>query len=38
MDLLGRLFIFSIVKENKKFANVLTRNISEIAALKLVMS
>ena len=38
MDLLSRLFIFSPVKENKKSTNVFTRNISELAALKLVMS
>ena len=38
MDLLCRLYIFSPMKENKKFTNVLTRNISELAALKLVMS
>ena len=38
MDLLSRLFIFSPMKENKKFTNVFTRNISELAALKLVMS
>ena len=40
MDLLSRLFIFSPMKENKKFTDVFTRNISELAALKikLVMS
>ena len=38
MDLLSRLFIFSPMKENEKFTNALTRNISELAALKLVMS
>ena len=38
MDLLSCLFIFSPMKENKKFTNVFTRNISELAALKLVMS
>ena len=38
MDLLGRLFIFFPMKENKKVTDVLTRNISEIAAIKLVMS
>ena len=40
MDLLSRLFIFSPMKENKKFTNVFSRNISEfiIAAIKLVMS
>ena len=37
MDLFSRLFIFSPMKENVKFTNVLTRNISELA-LKLVMS
>ena len=31
MDLLSRLFIFSPMKENKKFANVITQNISELA-------
>ena len=30
--------IFSPMKENKKFTNVFTRKISELAALKLVMS
>ena len=35
MDLLSRLFIFSPMKEKKKFANVFTRNISELAALKI---
>ena len=38
MDLLSRLFIFSPMKEDKKFTNVFTRNFSELAALKLVMS
>ena len=39
MDLISRLFIFSPMKENKKFTNVLViQNISELAALKLVMS
>ena len=38
MDLLSRSFIFSPTEKNKKFTNVLTRNISEIVALKLVMS
>ena len=38
MDLLRRLFIFSPMKENEKFTNVFTRNISELAALKLVLS
>ena len=38
MDLLSHLFILSPIKENKKFTNVFTRNISELAALKLVMS
>ena len=33
MDLLSRLFIFSPIKENKKFTNVFTRNISELATL-----
>ena len=36
MDLLSRLFIFSPTKENKKFTNAFTRNISELAALKLI--
>ena len=31
MDLLGRLFIVSPIKENKKFTNVFTRNISEFS-------
>ena len=31
MDLLSRLFIFSPIKENKKFTNVVIRNISEIS-------
>ena len=39
MDLISRLFIFSPMKENKKITNVLViQNISELAALKLVMS
>ena len=38
MDLFSRLFIFSPMKENKKFTDVFTRNISELGALKLVMS
>ena len=38
MDLLSCLFIFSPTEKNKKFKNVFTRNISELAALKLVMS
>ena len=32
------MFIFSAMKENEKFTNVYTQNISELAALKLVMS
>ena len=36
MDLLSCLFIFSPTEKNKKFTNVFTRNISELAALKLV--
>ena len=32
MDLLSRLFIFSPMKESKKFTNVFTQNISELAA------
>ena len=35
MDLLSRLFIFSPMKENKKFTKEFTRNISELAAWKL---
>ena len=31
MDLLSRLFIFSPIKENKKFTNVVIQNISEIS-------
>ena len=31
MDLLGRLFILSPIKENKKFTNVFTRNIFEFS-------
>ena len=40
MDLLtiSSLFIFSPTEKNKKFTNVLTQNISKLAALKLVMS
>ena len=38
MDLFSRLCIFSPMKENKKFTSVFTRNIFELAALKLVMS
>ena len=36
MDLLSRLFIFTPMKENKKFTIASTRNISELAALKIV--
>ena len=36
--LLSRLLIFSLMKENKKFTIVVTRNVSEVAASKLVMS
>ena len=35
MDLLGRLFILSLIKENKKFTNVFTRNISELSGIKI---
>ena len=38
MDLLSHLFIFSPVEKNEKFTNVFTRDISELAGLKLVMS
>ena len=38
MDVPSRLVIFSPMKENKMFTNVFTRNIFELAALKLVMS
>ena len=38
MNFLSRLFIFYPIKENKKFTKVFTRNISDLAALKLVMS
>ena len=38
MDLLTRLFILSPMEKNEKITNVFTRNISELAALKLVMS
>ena len=31
MDLIGRLFILSPIKENKKFTNVFTRNIFEFS-------
>ena len=31
MDNLSRLFIFSPIKENKKFTHVVIRNISEIS-------
>ena len=37
MDILSRLFVFSPTEKNKKFTDVFTRNISELAALKLVM-
>ena len=30
MDLLGRFFIYSAMKENKKFTNVFTRKISAL--------
>ena len=33
----NRLLIFSSMKENKKFTDVFTRNISELAVVKLVM-
>ena len=38
MDLLStsRLFLFNPTEKNKKFTNVFTRNISELAALKLL--
>ena len=32
------LFSLFTMKDNKKFTNILTRNISELAAFKLVMS
>ena len=35
MDLLSRLFTFSPMKEKKTFTKEFTRNISELAALKL---
>ena len=35
MNLLSCLFIFSLTEKNKKFTSVFTRNISELAALKL---
>ena len=38
IDLLSPLFIFSSMKENKKFTNVFTQNISELATLQVVMS
>ena len=38
MDLLSCWFIFSPMKKNEEFTNVFTRNISKLAALKLVMS
>ena len=38
MDLLSRLFIFYHTEKNKKFTNVSIQNISELAALILVMS
>ena len=31
MDVLSRLFIISPIKENKKFTNIVIRNISEIS-------
>ena len=31
MDFLSRLFIFSPIKDNKKFTNVVIRNTSEIS-------
>ena len=33
MDFLSRLFLFSPMKENKKFTIVFTQNISELATL-----
>ena len=38
MDLLSRLFIFSPLKENKNFTKEFMRKISELVALKSVMS
>ena len=38
IDLLSPFFIFSPMKENKKFTNVFTQNISELATLQVVMS
>ena len=38
MDLLSRLYLFSPMEKNAKFTNVFTRNISELAALKLVVT
>ena len=38
MDLLNHLLSFSPLRENKRLTNVFTRNISELAALKLAMS
>ena len=38
MDLLSCLFIFSPTEKNKKFTNVFTRNISELAALNDVVT
>ena len=35
MNLLSCLFIFSLTEKNKKFTSIFTRNISELAALKL---
>ena len=37
MDLLSCLVILSPTEKNKKFTNIFTGNISELAALKLVM-
>ena len=34
MDLPSLLFIFSPMKENKKFTNIFARNISELAACR----
>ena len=38
MDLLSHLFVLSPMKENNKFTNVFTQNISELLAVKVVMS
>ena len=38
IDFFSPLFMFTPIKENKKFTNVFTQNISELATLQVGMS